>query len=36
MKKVAVTGGAEFIGSNLTRRLIAEDYDVVEIDELCT
>lgn len=36
MKKVAVTGGAGFIGSNLTRRLIAEDYDVVVIDDLST
>ena len=36
MTKVAVTGGAGFIGSNLTRRLIAEDYDVVVIDDLST
>jgi len=36
MKKVAVTGGAGFIGSNLTRRLISEDYDVVVVDDLST
>jgi UDP-glucose 4-epimerase len=36
MKKVAVTGGAGFIGSNLTNRLIFEGYDVVVIDDLST
>jgi UDP-glucose 4-epimerase len=36
MAKVAVTGGAGFIGSNLTRRLISEDYDVVIVDDLST
>lgn len=36
MKKVAVTGGGGFIGSNLTRRLIAEGYEVVVIDDLST
>ena len=36
MTKVAVTGGAGFIGSNLTKRLLAEDYDVVVIDDLST
>jgi len=36
MKKVGVTGGAGFIGSNLTRRLISEGYDVVVIDDLST
>ena len=36
MAKVAVTGGAGFIGSNLTRRLISEGYDVVVVDDLST
>ena len=36
MTKVAVTGGAGFIGSNLTRRLISEGYDVVVVDDLST
>ena len=36
MTKVAVTGGAGFIGSNLTRRLISEGYDVVAVDDLST
>lgn len=36
MAKVAVTGGAGFIGSNLTLRLISEGYDVVVIDDLST
>ena len=36
MKQVAVTGGAGFIGSNLTRRLISEGYDVVVVDDLST
>lgn len=36
MKKVAVTGGAGFIGSNLTHRLISEGYGVVVVDDLST
>ena len=36
MTKVAVTGGAGFIGSNLTKRLISEGYEVVVIDDLST
>lgn len=36
MKRVAVTGGAGFIGSNLTKRLISEGYGVVVIDDLST
>jgi UDP-glucose 4-epimerase len=36
MKRVGVTGGAGFIGSNLTRRLISEGHEVVVFDDLST
>jgi UDP-glucose 4-epimerase len=36
MRKVAVTGGAGFIGSNLTNRLISEGYEVLVVDDLST
>ena len=36
MKKVGVTGGAGFIGSNLTQRLISEGHEVVVYDDLST
>ena len=36
MAKVAVTGGAGFIGSNLTRRLISDGHEVVVFDDLST
>ena len=36
MAKVGVTGGAGFVGSNLTRRLISEGHEVVVFDDLST
>jgi UDP-glucose 4-epimerase len=34
MKKVAVTGGAGFIGSNLVKRLVEDNNEVIVIDDL--
>jgi len=36
MAKVGITGGAGFIGSNLTRRLTSEGHEVVVFDDLST
>jgi UDP-glucose 4-epimerase len=36
MKKVLVTGGAGFIGSNLIKELILQNYDVVSLDNYST
>ena len=36
MKKVAITGGAGFIGSNLAASLIERGYEVSIIDDLST
>jgi UDP-glucose 4-epimerase len=36
MTKVAVTGGAGFIGSNLTKRLLSDGFEVVVVDDLST
>jgi nucleoside-diphosphate-sugar epimerase len=35
-KKVLVTGGAGFIGSNLVDRLVSEQADVTVLDDLFT
>ncbi|MBI4162373.1 MAG: NAD-dependent epimerase/dehydratase family protein [Candidatus Aenigmarchaeota archaeon] len=35
-QKVLVTGGAGFIGSNLVKRLVADGYEVVVLDNLST
>ncbi len=32
MKKILVTGGAGFIGSNLIKELMLQNYDVVSLD----
>lgn len=36
MKKILITGGAGFIGSNLCNRLVEQGYNVVAIDNLIT
>ena len=36
MDKVGITGGAGFIGSNLSQRLIMDGYEVVIVDDLST
>jgi UDP-glucose 4-epimerase len=36
MATVGITGGAGFIGSNLSRRLLSEGYEVVVVDDLST
>ncbi|MES9682889.1 GDP-mannose 4,6-dehydratase [Gottfriedia acidiceleris] len=36
MKKVIITGGAGFIGSNLVREYVANNYEVIIIDNLST
>tara|TARA_R110002012_G_C11634145_1_gene610043 strand:- start:872 stop:1738 length:867 start_codon:yes stop_codon:yes gene_type:complete len=36
MKKILVTGGAGFIGTNLIKRLLAEGYEVISLDNYST
>ena len=36
MKKVAVTGGAGFIGSHLSEELVRQGYQVIILDDLST
>ncbi len=36
MARILITGGAGFIGANLTRRLLALGHDVTVLDNLCT
>lgn len=35
-RRAVVTGGAGFVGSSLCERLLADGYDVVAVDNLCT
>jgi len=34
--RILVTGGAGFVGTNLSRRLLSEGHDVIGLDDLCT
>jgi len=34
--KIAITGGAGFIGTNLTRRLVSDEHEVVVVDDFST
>ena len=36
MKKILITGGAGFIGSNLALKLVKENYEVTVLDNLST
>jgi len=34
--RILVTGGAGFVGTNLSRRLLSDGHDVIGLDDLCT
>ena len=36
MSKIAITGGAGFIGSNLARKLLAQGHEILVVDDLST
>ena len=36
MKTILVTGGAGFIGSNLTEFLLKKDHEIILVDDLST
>ena len=36
MKKILVTGGVGFIGTNLIKRLLSEGHEVISIDNYST